>query len=413
MLPGITALLLLVCLANTADAQDPAYRTVSIDEALSIACKNNYSLAAVRLHARAAEQLKRSAFDPAKAQLTADYGHTNSAYQDSRIGLTQAVSFPTVYINQSRVSKAEAQIALENARLNEQELKASVRTLFFDYVSLTRRQELLLYADSLYRLFELKAVKRFETGAANILEKTAAETQRAQISNQLILLEKDRSLLLNQFNFLLRDTLPCRPSVIQDKCAQASLDTTADLSVLPAYQLAVFSTEAAQSRWKLERSKNLPDFFAGYNNQSLSGIQSINGKDISFSPSDRFSYIGGGISIPLFFGAQAARARSAKLSWQGKMNEANEVALQLATHFKNAVLELKQYNRVLEYYEQSGLNGAGTIITTAGRQLQSGEIDYLQWVILVNQAIGIQNEYINTLSNVNRAAIQLTKLNNK
>jgi len=65
------------------------------------------------------------------------------------------------------------------------------------------------------------------------------------------------------------------------------------------------------------------------------------------------------------------------------------------------------------YYEDRGLKHADTIFVTADKQFVNGEIDYLQWVILVNQAIGIQSEYINTLNSYNQAAIQLSKLYNE
>ena len=65
-------------------------------------------------------------------------------------------------------------------------------------------KQLLIYADSLFRLFEAKSRARFEKGAANVLEKTAAESQRQQLSNQLTMLNRDLRIVLTEFNRLLQ-----------------------------------------------------------------------------------------------------------------------------------------------------------------------------------------------------------------
>jgi cobalt-zinc-cadmium resistance protein CzcA len=49
----------------------------------------------------------------------------------------------------------------------------------------------------------------------------------------------------------------------------------------------------------------------------------------------------------------------------------------------------------------------------ADRQFVSGEIDYLQWVILAGQSIAIRGEYVSALGFYNEAVIQLLHLNNQ
>jgi hypothetical protein len=51
----------------------------------------------------------------------------------------------------------------------------------------------------------------------------------------------------------------------------------------------------------------------------------------------------------------------------------------------------------VQYYESQGLRNADLIISTADAQFQAGEIDYLQWVILVDQAMTIKSEHIQAL----------------
>jgi cobalt-zinc-cadmium resistance protein CzcA len=43
--------------------------------------------------------------------------------------------------------------------------------------------------------------------------------------------------------------------------------------------------------------------------------------------------------------------------------------------------------KIIENYEQKQLPKSETILKTAQKQMEVGEIDYLNWVILVNQAV--------------------------
>jgi cobalt-zinc-cadmium resistance protein CzcA len=399
----VATMIVALLVSTFATAQTP----VSLDESVSLAIQHNRGVQGVRLREQSAERLVKTGFDPAKTVLSGEYGHTNSVYNDTRLSISQSISFPTVYVNQSRVLKADVNVAREETKLSEQDLRAAVRSVYFEYVAMVERQRLLNFADSLYRLFEAKSNKRFETGAANILEKTAAEAQRHQISNQIQLLQKDMAITLNHFNILLQDSVVHIPVVNTLQFPIA--DTATDITALPAFRQAQFSADAAMTRWQLERSRLLPELTLGYNNQSLQGIQN----DVFYGASQRFSYVNAGIAIPIFAGAQSARATAAKLSWQGKQKEASQVELQLRTALNDAIQEVHKLREVLTYYETAGLGYADTITTTADQQFQGGEIDYLQWVMLINQAVSIRNEYINTLNGFNQAAIQLSKLNNK
>ena len=73
---------------------------------------------------------------------------------------------------------------------------------------------------------------------------------------------------------------------------------------------------------------------------------------------------------------------------------------------------MEKYSASLNYYETEGLANAQTIINAANDQLSNGDIDYLQWVVVVNQAIIIKNEYLDTVNNYNKAVIALQTLTN-
>lgn len=50
------------------------------------------------------------------------------------------------------------------------------------------------------------------------------------------------------------------------------------------------------------------------------------------------------------------------------------------------------------------------LIEAASKKLNAGEIGYLEWVMIINQAIQIQNEYFNYVQQLNEGAIEIEKM---
>ena len=64
----------------------------------------------------------------------------------------------------------------------------------------------------------------------------------------------------------------------------------------------------------------------------------------------------------------------------------------------------------VDYYQQKGLKNSEEIIKTANYQFYRGEINFLDWSILVNQALDIQNLYIDKVKELNDNTIELNSL---
>ncbi len=408
---SVPALLLAFLITQTGIAQS---QPVDLNTAIKTALEKNLQAQSSRLSEKASERLQASAFDLAKTNISADYGKVNSANNDTRIGISQTFSFPAVYSSQQKMLEASFLASVSQTRLTEQEIRSSVRQLFYDYAALTERKKLLMYADSVYRLFETKSNLRFEKGAANVLEKTAAESRRQQITNQLNLLNRDLKIVLKQFNLWIQDDRQHVPEIADARIENLldSQDTAGIIDQLPLAELAAHQEQAALHRWKNEKARLLPDITLGYNNQSLSGSQIVGGQETYFTGRDRFSYLSAGIGIPIFFKAQSARAAAAKLDLEKNQKNTEYVKLQLLTELETAFEQVAKFQESLLYYEREGLKNSDLIIATADEQFRQGEIDYLQWVILVDQAITVKSEYIHVLSSYNTAVIQFMKLNN-
>ncbi len=120
-----------------------------------------------------------------------------------------------------------------------------------------------------------------------------------------------------------------------------------------------------------------------------------------------------GVGIPIFAGSQKARIKSAKLNKHvAEGNYAVEVQ-NINTAYREAVLQQEKYAEAVKYFEDQALKNAGLITIAANQQLAAGNINYLEWVQLINQATAVKNDYIEAVRNLIDANIQVNYFNSK
>ncbi|WP_316740973.1 CusA/CzcA family heavy metal efflux RND transporter [Pedobacter antarcticus] len=385
---------------------------VSIDlpQAIGIAEKHNSGILSAKLAEQAAGIRKNAGVDLAKTQFSADYGQMNSVQRDTRFGVSQALSFPAVYRNQRGQFEAQYNVSASRNKLTLIQVRSAVRSAFSEVIWLKEKQRLLLYADSIYTLFAAKTGIRFKAGEANIVERTTAKLHSEQITSQLAQLQGDLKIALETFNLVLQDSVDYVPSSSSLRLQGVSDSLVYVESEHPQVQLARAAAEEANWRYKTEKSKLLPDFFIGYNNQSINGIQNENGVEKLYGSSKRFSYVSAGINIPVFSGAQTAKSRAARVEWEQAKEDLNYSSNAARVNYLNALSNLKKHHNALDYYEKQALKDADIIMKAADQQFAGGDIDYLQWVILADQAVRVRSEYLDTLSAYNQSVIRLLEL---
>jgi cobalt-zinc-cadmium resistance protein CzcA len=62
--------------------------------------------------------------------------------------------------------------------------------------------------------------------------------------------------------------------------------------------------------------------------------------------------------------------------------------------------------------EEKALPNAKIIFETANKQFSNGEINYLEWAMLINQSIAIQSDYQDSLMRYNELGIEMIYLGN-
>ena len=75
--------------------------------------------------------------------------------------------------------------------------------------------------------------------------------------------------------------------------------------------------------------------------------------------------------------------------------------------------QYQKYQEAVAYFENTALKNAETITVTANKQFLNGDINYLEWALLINQSVSIKSDYIEAVKSRNSAIAELNFYLNK
>lgn len=395
-----------IVLASVVNAQD----TIHLDRAIQLAMQNNTTIKNEVAKAAYTKALIPTASDIPKTNMSAEYGQINSAYNDTRFSISQTMAFPTVYKKQRQLLHEEWKATVLAVSLREFEIKKAVTQAFYYCIYLQQKERLLLQADTLYNNFYQKANLRLQKGETNVLEKTTAENQRANIFLQLQQVRKETEIALIELQLLMNTEQRFYPAAERIKMTEAVSNDSSVIADNPMLAVLQQQKQSALSQTALEKAKLSPDLLLAYSNNSFTGTGADNKV---YSSAHRFNAVQLGIGIPIFAGSQKARVKASKLA-ETVAESQYQLQWQLMEVQQKKLLTSYQTNAaVVKYFEETGLKNADLILKTANRQFSNGEINYLDFVLLANQAIAVQSNYADAVWGLNENIIQLKYITTK
>jgi heavy metal efflux system protein len=272
---------------------------------------------------------------------------------------------------------------------------------------LMEKRKLLQRADTLYASFLQKQELRFRAGDANVVEKAAAEAQRMQVANQLQQLEADFAIMQTHFNYLLNSNESLLPEADTLKLPVEYLPEATAVKQYPIVQWKQQQQQVALQELQLNKARLLPHINLGYNNQSIIGIQNVDGAEKYFGSSKRFSSAMAGISIPLFNSAGKARIAWSRTRYLLAQKEYEEAEALQRSELDQLLKRYRKNKATLDYFETSALNQARILTENATLQFNNGDINYLEYILLINQSVGLQSAYMDAITDWNETIIEL------
>jgi cobalt-zinc-cadmium resistance protein CzcA len=183
---------------------------------------------------------------------------------------------------------------------------------------------------------------RFEKGAGNILEKTTAEIQFENISNQLKWLENEIDLAKIQLQWLLNSDIRNEPTADNFIIDVGLLSNDISTENHPLIELSQQEIEQSKLQVQLEKSKLLPDLSLSYYNQSFRDIDP-----------HRYNVVAIGIGIPIFASGQKANIKAEQQKIAFYENEQQVKKAQLETEYRSALNAYQTQNPLLRIFKTS------------------------------------------------------------
>lgn len=383
---------------------------ISLENAYEKAFKNNLNLKNGKLQIDYQEKIKKSYAVVEPLHISGEIGQIASAYTDNKFSVSQTLRLPGFYNSQKQVLIEEWKSSVLNVDIQKWQLKREIALIYNELSYQNEKQKLLLKADSIYTNYYKRAELRLKKGESNILEKTTAENYRSQAEIQLANLKKDRETTLLQFNYLLNDET-FFTNENSDFYQMNFVNQDSNYSGNPVILKQLEQQKSIElAKLKAEKSKLLPTFSIGYNNSSMFGTGA---DDQFYDQSARFHSGMIGVGIPLFNGAQKSLIEGQKINQLIAENNYEVGSRNLKNQYHSLFSEYEKLKNETDYYKTKGLQNAETIFKTANRLYYEGEINYLEWSILTNQSLDIQNKMIDTQKLLNEKIIQLNNLTEK
>jgi len=389
-------------------------KRINLQEAIKLALDNNLSIRSSVYMLEEQKALKGAAWDIPKTALDAEYGQLNSYTRDNSFTLSQSLSFPTVYSNQKKLAVAGIKSSEWELKGSQLEIATRVKQVYWQLAFLVAKEKLMVYQDSLFSGFLRAAELRAKEGETNRLEMITARSQSMEVKNQLQQNTTDVGIYVRKLQTLLNTEESRYPAdtLLKKQLLVLQPDSVA-ISENPSLGFVRQQVEVAGFEKKLEQSRALPDLSVGYFSQTLQGVQDVNSVPRTFGSGDRFSGIQAGITMPLWYKPFAAKVKAAGIRQNIAQTNAEAYSKTLASNYRSLLDEYDKYSKSVDFYEQQAVPEAGYIIEQSGRSYKAGAMDYLDYILNLNRALTIKQNYLDALNSYIQTIINIEYISGK
>ena len=380
---------------------------ISLETAIDKAFKNNLNIKSGTLRIDYQNKMQKSAVIIDPLNISAEIGQMNSFYVDNKFSVSQTIRLPKFYNAQKTVLMEEYKNSLLHLDLQKWQLKKEISLVYNELNYFDGKKKLLKKADSIFTQYFNRADLRLKKGESNLLEKATAENLRSQAEMQLKSLEKDREISIQKLSFLINDG-----TFYQNENAKYGILNLENLNAEYAGNpliLKQLEQEKNIQNAKLlaEKAKLFPSLNLGVNSMTMKG----NGADEKYyNGTHRFQSGFVGVGIPVFNSAQKSVIEAQKVNQLIAENNYQLGLINLKNQYLQNLRQFQKLNDEISYYQKTGLQNSESILKTANNQYFNGEINYLEWTLLVTQAFEIQNKYIDRLKETNDKIIEINSL---
>ena len=383
---------------NSASAQDGQMSQVlTLQEAITLAKENYPSLKESQAFIEREQAMKGTSFDLGNTQVFTgkeEFGNDLPGVQTT-IGVQQGNIDLLSGFSKSKFYKERVKLGETFYAVNEQQL---IRNVMQAYDRINYNKAQLRFAeqlDSVYANFRTAAELRYDTGETGKLEFIAAssEYQQIQVLRQQAYDDIEIAKRALKQYLGIDQEIETVGQLYEPMDFLANLDS-ASAANNPLLQYAMQNAEVSKANIGVEKAQFLPKFNLTYGRQIVDDVSGFNTYQA-------------GISIPLWFFPQKSRVKAAKADALVAENQYLEQKAMTESRVSQLIKSLEKTQKTLNYYQEGALLLAEEQITTAELASKEGEIDYVNYITILNSAIRIKQNHIQFINQYNQQFIEL------
>ncbi|HOY03956.1 MAG TPA: TolC family protein [Saprospiraceae bacterium] len=375
----------------------PMWAQTTSDQLVQAALQNHPLNRAAAFDVQAKKYAEKAALNLPNPEINAE-SPTGEFYA---VGVLQSFEFPTVYIRQKQVAKAETALAQTAQAVNENELRYTIRSLYLEAQVAEYQARQWAERDSVYIRLAGTAARQFSGGEIDFLQKTLADNDAGTVHQERLAAEQNVYLFRQQLQSLtgIADLSVLSP-LVADTVGLFGQTLQGNVTGNPSIAYEQQSARVAEQEVQLAKSRALPNFSLGYLNQGPRNTP----LDYRFRAS---------IGIPLWAGQYRAGVKSAEAESQAAIARAEAQSQTIALERERYQREAATKLGLLHYYEREALPRSQVLISTALRLREVGQTDYLTFLRTLDEAYGIKREYATQVQAFETARITLLYLSGR
>ncbi len=378
-------------------AQHPS---INLEQALDRAKENNVELKNASLNIESQQELVKTAWSLGPTEVIYSNGQINSALTDYRFDIRQDLGSPFSQSSTSNMMKLLVNQSEAEYRLVRREVELQTSLAFHELVW---RQERLGLIQRDYRQYE-EAVKiadlQYQTGESNLLSKVMMESKYEELRLLLKQAEADQMQAQQKLRKILQtdtlfhaemDTLPKIPLGFNLDSILSYSQNSALINYLSK------GLQVSEQNIKVQKSTISPRLGFGYFNQSIDKVTGLDGWEVS-------------LSIPLWFRPNSGQIQSAKIQYEMYNNAFRRQELNFIS---DLMILQNQRNTLLDRlvtFEEVSLRNADLITENADLLYKNGEIEYLEYIRSIGQAINMKLGYLDSLYDYDVVTLKMNYL---
>ena len=370
-------------------------KEIKIADAINIALQNNKEIKAYSLKVDEQKALMPAtiALDKTTISFSTDQNNiAENGYPLKVWGVSQSISFPTLYGAELRAKRVEHSIAETELRIRTESLIKQVSASYIELQVVNEKLSIYSSIDSLYVSILNGATLRNSKGDMSNLDLLTIKAKQQQVKSKLSEIRNSQQSSLAKLKALMGyDSL----FVVATHILVLPLEEKA-IELSPFYLWLKSQEALGVANVGVARNMLMPDI-------SFSYFMGTN----SYDNAKKYHGFEAGISIPIFFNAQKAKIKASRIALSATQN-LTEYEVELLKvkqkEFMGMHLQLKEQ---IEYFNQSGSKLYSEIVRTAKLSFEKGEIDFVKFATSTEAALEIRLGYLSNLLEYTKVTLEL------